>query len=188
MKSEKFATALLLRRSLLMCVVIWGAVANYSLFTPFPTYRRLPVAFPSSLLNAQGVQRGDATFYGRKATGRMTANGERLHHDSMTCAHRTYPFGTLLQVTNTQNGKKVVVRVTDRGPFAPGRIIDLSWGAARELGILQQGVCPVVVEQVFPVRIPLRTDIKYEAPRFSTDGLVLGVSLDSLISSWRLVR
>ena len=134
------------------------------------------------------TQYGNATFYGRKATGRMTANGERLHHDSMTCAHRTYPFGTLLQVTNTQNGKKVVVRVTDRGPFAPGRIIDLSWGAARELGILQQGVCPVIVEQVFPVRIPLRTDIKYEAPRFSTDGLVLGVSLDSLISSWLLVR
>ncbi len=102
------------------------------------------------------VQRGKATFYGKKATGRMTANGERLHHDSMTCAHRTYPFGTKLLVTNLQNKRQVVVRVTDRGPFAPGRIIDLSYGAARELGILSQGVASVTVEQYLPVQVPYR--------------------------------
>jgi rare lipoprotein A len=69
------------------------------------------------------VQKGKATFYSRKATGARTANGERLHHDSLTCAHRTYPFGTMLRVKNPANGKEVVVRVTDRGPFIKGRII-----------------------------------------------------------------
>jgi len=110
----------------------------------------------TSLTSLGQVQRGKATFYGKKATGRMTANGERLHHDSMTCAHRTYPFGTKLLVTNLQNKRQVVVRVTDRGPFAPGRIIDLSYGAARELGILSQGVASVTVEQYLPVQIPYR--------------------------------
>ena len=93
-------------------------------------------------------QRGKATFYSKRATGARTANGERLHHDSMTCAHRTYPFGTLLRVTNPANGNEVVVRVTDRGPFVRGRIIDLSWGAAKKLGIISQGVAMVVVTPI----------------------------------------
>lgn len=69
-----------------------------------------------------------------------------MHHDSLTCAHRTYPFGTLLKVTNLNNGKSVVVKVIDRGPFARGRIIDLSWRAAKELDILSKGVSTVKVE------------------------------------------
>ena len=101
-------------------------------------------------LFAQTVQKGKATFYSKRATGARTANGERLHHDSLTCAHRTYPFGTLLRVKNPANGKEVVVRVTDRGPFVRGRIIDLSWGAARQIGILRQGIAPVVVEVYDP--------------------------------------
>ena len=72
---------------------------------------------------AQDVQEGKASFYSMKFTGRRTANGERLHHDSLTCAHRTYPFGTQLKVTNPANGKSVIVRVTDRGPYVKGRII-----------------------------------------------------------------
>ncbi|MBQ3630840.1 MAG: septal ring lytic transglycosylase RlpA family protein [Prevotella sp.] len=107
------------------------------------------------------TQRGKATYYSKRATGRRTANGDRLHHDSMTCAHRTYPFGTLLKVTYEGNGRSVIVRVNDRGPFVRGRIIDLSWGAARDLGILAQGVAPVVVERVDhhpveEVHIPMR--------------------------------
>lgn len=92
--------------------------------------------------------RGEASYYSKKATGARTASGERVHHDSMTCAHRTLPFGTLLKVTNLSNDKVVYVRVTDRGPFGPGRIIDLSYGAARELGMLAQGVVLVDVEPV----------------------------------------
>lgn len=60
------------------------------------------------------TQTGKASFYSKRATGSRTSNGERLHHDSLTCAHRTYPFGTLLRVTNERNGKQVIVRVTDR--------------------------------------------------------------------------
>ena len=86
---------------------------------------------------AQDVQEGKASFYSMKFTGRRTANGERLHHDSLTCAHRTYPFGTQLKVTNPANGKSVIVRVTDRGPYVKGRIIDLSVKAAKELGIFK---------------------------------------------------
>lgn len=98
-----------------------------------------------TLLSAQ-TQKGKATFYSKRSTGARTASGVRLHHDSLTCAHRTYPFGTLLKVTNLSNGKSVVVKVTDRGPFARGRIIDLSWRAAKELGILSKGVSTVKVE------------------------------------------
>ena len=94
------------------------------------------------------TQHGKASFYSKRWTGRKTASGERLHHDSMTCAHRTYPFGTLLRVTHSGNQRQVVVRVNDRGPFGKGRIIDLSWGAAKQLGMLSQGVAKVIVERL----------------------------------------
>ncbi len=102
------------------------------------------------------VQHGKATFYSKRATGARTSSGERLHHDSLTCAHRTYPFGTMLRVTNERNGKSVVVRVTDRGPYGRGRIIDLSHSAAERLGILAQGVAMVKVERIETARIPFR--------------------------------
>ncbi|MBQ7471229.1 MAG: septal ring lytic transglycosylase RlpA family protein [Prevotella sp.] len=102
---------------------------------------------PSFFLRAQAPQTGKATFYSKRSTGARTASGERLHHDSLTCAHRTYPFGTMLRVSNPANGKEVIVRVTDRGPFVRGRIIDLSWRAAYELGIIAQGVAMVEIEK-----------------------------------------
>ena len=98
------------------------------------------------------AQRGKASYYSKRATGARTSSGERLHHDSLTCAHRTYPFGTLLRVTNENNGKEVIVRVTDRGPRGRGRIIDLSYGAARQLGILSQGVEWCVWSAYVPTR------------------------------------
>lgn len=106
------------------------------------------------------TQRGKASFYSKRATGSRTSSGERLHHDSLTCAHRTYPFGTLLLVTNERNGRQVVVRVTDRGPHSRGRIIDLSHGAARRLGIIDQGVAMVKVERYHDTNIPYRPDDK----------------------------
>lgn len=115
-------------------------------------------------LHAQ-TQRGKATYYSKRATGARTASGERLHHDSLTCAHRTYPFGTLLQVTNLNTGKQVVVKVTDRGPFIRGRIIDLSWGAAKELGILSSGVAMVEIAVVKDsVKIPFKSSEEEEFP------------------------
>lgn len=91
---------------------------------------------------------GKASFYGNKMHGRRTSDGSRYHKDSLTCAHRTLPFGTLLKVTNTKNGKDVIVRVTDRGPFVRGRVVDLSMAAAKELGMVAMGVAPVEVEKV----------------------------------------
>lgn len=113
-----------------------------------------------SVLNSQYIQKGKASYYSKRATGAKTASGERLHHDSLTCAHRTHAFGTLLKVTNLDNKQSVVVRVTDRGPFVRGRIIDLSWGAAKELGMLAKGIATVEVEPfLMPddnIIIPLR--------------------------------
>lgn len=100
------------------------------------------------------THRGKASYYSKRATGSLTSSGERIHHDSLTCAHRSYPFGTLLRVTNEQNGKQVIVRVIDRGPFGRGRIIDLSHAAARQLGMLSQGVAVVKVERVKKNNIP----------------------------------
>ena len=105
-------------------------------------------------LHAQDVQQGKASFYAQNFHGRKTASGERLHKDSLTCAHRYYPFGTLLKVYNPANGKSVMVRVTDRGPFVRGRIIDLSWRAAKELGIISQGVAVVTVQKATDIIVP----------------------------------
>lgn len=107
-------------------------------------------------MHAQYVQRGKATYYSKRATGARTSSGERVHHDSLTCAHRTYPFGTKLKVTNPANGKSVIVKVTDRGPFARGRIIDLSWKAAKELGMLAQGVAMVEVVRADKIVVPFK--------------------------------
>ena len=104
-------------------------------------------------------QKGKASYYSKRATGARTASGLRLHHDSMTCAHRTFPFGTLLKVTNLINGKTVVVKVTDRGPYGRGRIIDLSWGAAKAIDMLAQGVVPVIVERVKTTIYPFRPEM-----------------------------
>ncbi len=122
--------------------------------------RRILILVISALcftfLPAQIRQKGKASYYSKRATGARTSSGERLHHDSMTCAHRTYPFGTKLKVTNPSTGKIVFVRVTDRGPYGRGRIIDLSWGAAKALGMLSQGVVTVVVEQADETIVPFR--------------------------------
>lgn len=100
---------------------------------------------------------GNATFYGRNVTGR-TSSGERHHRDSMVCAHRTHPFGTLLKVTNLNNDRSVVVKVNDRGPFGKGKIIDLSYGAAEKIGMTASGVVRVRVEVVG------KADINKSAP------------------------
>lgn len=82
---------------------------------------------------------GIASYYGRKFHGRRTANGERFDMNDLTAAHRTLPFGSKVEVTNPRNGRKVVVRINDRGPFVKGRTIDLSRAAATELGMISRG-------------------------------------------------
>lgn len=91
------------------------------------------------------VDEGMASFYGPGLDGNLTASGERFDQDDFTAAHRTFAFGTCLVVENTANRKMVKVRVNDRGPYAKGRVIDLSMAAARELEMLDRGVARVRV-------------------------------------------
>jgi len=80
-----------------------------------------------------------ATYYGKEFAGHPTASGERFNPGAMTAAHRTLPFGTRVRVTNSHNGRSVIVRINDRGPFVKGRSIDLSSGAARAIGMGSTG-------------------------------------------------
>lgn len=88
---------------------------------------------------------GNATYYGDKWHGRRAADGSIFHQDSLTCAHKTLPFGTILHVRNPKNGKEVVVRVTDRGPYRKNTVIDLSKAAAKEIDMIQAGVAQVEI-------------------------------------------
>jgi len=83
---------------------------------------------------------GIASWY---KMGKVTANGERFNPNGLTAAHRFLPFGTVVRVTNLRNGRNVVVRINDRGPFIKNRIIDLAYGAARKIGLHQSGVARV---------------------------------------------
>lgn len=94
--------------------------------------------------NATGfVQNGKASWYGRKFHGRKTSNGERYDMYAMTAAHKTLPMNTWVSVHNLENGRKAVVRINDRGPFVRGRIIDLSYSAAKRIGLVGPGVARV---------------------------------------------
>ncbi|MBF2022509.1 MAG: septal ring lytic transglycosylase RlpA family protein [Hydrococcus sp. C42_A2020_068] len=90
--------------------------------------------------------RGMASWYGPGFHGRQTANGERFNQNDLTAAHRSLPFGTKVRVTNMNNGRSVIVRINDRGPFVGGRAIDLSAAAARAIGLHRSGVGPVNLE------------------------------------------
>lgn len=136
-------------------------------------------------LHAQKQQKGKASFYSKKATGARTSSGERIHHDSLTCAHRTHPFGTRLKVTNPATGKSVIVKVTDRGPHHRGRIIDLSWGAAKALGMIAQGVATVIVELPNETTVPFKDDTRYELPELDFESTSDEDNKDGMHPAWR---
>ena len=92
------------------------------------------------------VVQGAASWYGPGFYGRTTANGERFSKGTLTAAHRTLPCGTKVRVTNLSNGRNVVVRINDRGPFKHHRVIDLAHGAASQLQMMQAGKVPVKLE------------------------------------------
>jgi rare lipoprotein A len=94
----------------------------------------------------RGVYEGKASWYGREQHGHLTANGERFNMYEKTAAHRTLRMGTHVRVINLRNGRATIVRINDRGPYSHGRIIDLSYAAAKELDMLNAGVVPVRIE------------------------------------------
>jgi len=122
--------------SFLFCLIVVYLSCAYQ---PTDTYRRGI---------QRGVQYGKASFYGYgdEFHGRKTASGEIFDRNALTAAHPSLPFGTVCRVTNRDNGKSVVVRINDRGPFKGGRIIDLSYAAAKQIGAVQAGVVDVKVE------------------------------------------
>lgn len=93
-------------------------------------------------------QAGLASWYGRKFHGKKTASGERFDMNALTAAHRSLPMNCYIKVTNKDNGKSVVVRVNDRGPFHGNRVLDLSYGAAKAIGITKKGVGNITIERV----------------------------------------
>jgi len=105
-----------------------------------------PLRSPPRLIGYQ--ESGKASFYAKKFQSRKTASGERFDQNANTAAHRELPFGTRVKVTNLKNGKSVLVRINDRGPFVKGRIIDLSRSAFSSIGNIQSGVIRVEIEVV----------------------------------------
>jgi len=127
----------------------------------------------SGLVFAQAgyIEEGEASYYAASFEGLRTASGERYSRSAFTAAHRTLPFGTRVKVTHLRTGKTTIVYVNDRGPHRQGRIIDLSEAAARELGILAEGVARVrieVIERPPPPPTPTKT-----SPFFDPDGHAL---------------
>jgi rare lipoprotein A len=113
--------------------------------SPAPT---LPPPAPSTIIGT-----GLASWYGAKHHGERTASGEIFDQNKFTAAHRTLPWGSMVKITNLDNGKSAEVRINDRGPFKKGRIIDVSRAAARALGMVQSGVSPVQMELLSPGEI-----------------------------------
>jgi rare lipoprotein A len=113
----------------------------------------VPLTVKENTVNTSAVKfidRGTlkASWYGPKFHGKFTANGEVYDQMALTAAHKSLSFGTLLKITNPKNGKSVIVRINDRGPYIEGRELDLSKGAAIELGMLEKGVARVKVQEV----------------------------------------
>jgi rare lipoprotein A len=108
--------------------------------------RRPPTTLPETKpAPTPRAEVGIASWYGKKFHGRRTASGERYDMYAMTAAHPTLPFGSVVSVTRLDTGRKVTVRINDRGPFVKGRIIDLSYAAAKKLGIVERGIARVSV-------------------------------------------
>ncbi|MBA9078413.1 septal ring lytic transglycosylase RlpA family protein [Rufibacter quisquiliarum] len=131
-----------------------------------PAFRHLlPLLFSFAVLFTTGcssgkpgfgqkgyTESGKASYYSNKLAGNKMANGQRYRPGKRTAAHKKLPFGTKVKVTNPTTGKSVKVRITDRGPFVSGRILDLSMSAARKLDLVKSGVAPVQMKVLKPVK------------------------------------
>ena len=129
------------------------AMPAMPVITPAPADASAPAPARKMIISAAPAASGDASegkvaHYGAKFNGRKTASGEVFNVNAMTMAHKSLPFGTRVKVTNLANKKSVVVRVNDRGPTDPGRIGDLTSGAARKIGITKAGVVNARLEVV----------------------------------------
>lgn len=118
------------------------------------------------------AQRGEASWYGTKFHGKNTSSGEPYDMYAMTAAHKTLPLPTYVEVTRTDTGKKLIVKVNDRGPFYPGRIIDLSYAAAHKLGIAGSGTAPVEIRAIDTSALDLNTTTVVLPPTENGEGKI----------------
>ena len=125
---------------------LWSALAALLLLVPAGQAEASPTS--PGLTRLVGV----ASWYGGRHLGRHTASGEILTAQARTAAHRSLPLGALVRVTNLKNGKSSLVKINDRGPFVAGRLIDLSEQAARDLGMIEDGLANVRLELIFHCR------------------------------------
>ena len=126
------------------------------------------------LKNSNGFsQEGIASWYGTKFHGRKTSSGEPYNMYAMTAAHKTLPLPTYVEVTHKENGRKVILKVNDRGPFHEGRIIDLSYAAARKLGITATGTGPVSLRVINTSALDLKTSKVVLPPSSNENGKIL---------------
>ncbi len=117
----------------------------------------------SSQVVANRIEEGLASWYGPGFAGRRTANGEIFNPSELTAAHKSLPFGTQVRVLNLENGRSVIVRINDRGPFRPGRIIDLSRAAAERLNMVSRGVARVRLELLTADGLPVLSIASFSA-------------------------
>ena len=140
------------RAFLLTCLAPVAAAIDLSCAAHAFAQRTAPTPRPARKQRRTRRQVGLATFYSRQFTGDKTASGTRYNPDAMTAAHRTWPFGTVVRVTELENGRSVVVTITDRGPFGrnrrKGAVIDLSRAAARGLKMIEDGMVRVRLDVV----------------------------------------
>ncbi|EQM77960.1 septal ring lytic transglycosylase RlpA family protein [Stutzerimonas stutzeri] len=130
-------------------IIVSSLIAALVGCATFPPEESRPSTEPRpSAEQGEHIGSGKASYYGSQHHNKQTASGERFDQGSLTAAHRTLPFGTKVRVTNTRNGKSVVVRINDRGPFVRGRIIDLSKAAFERIASKRAGVIRVRLEKV----------------------------------------
>jgi rare lipoprotein A len=122
------------------------------------------------------LDEGLASWYGPGFEGRRTANGERFTGKKLTAAHRSLPFGTIVEVRNLDNGRSVQVRINDRGPFVKRRVIDLSRSAAQEIGLLGPGTARVAVFALDGTTLPPQLRDELAAPKSTGDRLALQIA------------
>ncbi|MEL6617035.1 MAG: septal ring lytic transglycosylase RlpA family protein [Bacteroidota bacterium] len=146
-------------RSLLLSAAV---ALPFALVTPAPAQTPDRPAVSESVITPgarraeRQMRRGVASYYASYFHGRRTASGERYNHNAMTVAHKTLPFGTILRVEDLRSGRRIIVRVNDRGPFIRGRVLDFSGAAADRLQMRGRGTARVGYEIVDPETLPSR--------------------------------
>jgi len=144
----------------------------------------LPFFYSHSEAQTQTIgkkETGYASYYASRFTGKRTASGETFNNDSLTCAHRTLAFGTLVKVRNLANEREIIVKVNDRGPFVRGRIVDLSRKAAQLLGFAHLGTAKVTIEPIILILPPLEITPTHTIPRVWEDD-------EELVMEWPIIE